>query len=101
MKKDFLSTTAVAIEERLREQGVTLLNARPFHGNVLLETNGEAFARFKYDAPSGLLQLGYYTHRGTWETMPFTAGTPQEAADLLLEVLGPHIQALTEPNHTP
>jgi hypothetical protein len=94
MKPSQLAAVASSVQKHLRERGELVLTARPYHGKVLLEFNGEPFARLQ-PMPDTSLRLSHYTHMCKWESLPFAPKTPIEAADLMLEVLGPHIQALS------
>lgn len=92
MKKTDLHTTATLIGDRLRERGMQDVTVRPYRGALLLEASGHKVARLTASA-HGRMGLSYFRHTGRWEPLPVDASGPTEAADLAVDLLGPHFQA--------
>lgn len=94
MPKEKLQQIAAQIEQVFYQQGHPELRAQPQRGHVVVKVNEEVLARYTCGG-GNQLHLSYRNHNGKWEPMPFAAQEPGEAARLVLQILMPHIQALS------
>ena len=94
MHRERLQQIAAQIEKAFHQQGHPRMTVHAQRGHAVVKVDGEVLARFT-PGPKDELHLAYRNHSGKWEPMPFAACGPDEAAQLALEVLAPHIQAFT------
>lgn len=96
MSKEKLRECAGEIERIFHVEGYLKLSACLQRGHIIIKVDGEILARYT-SAQDAKLHLSYRNHNSKWEPMPFAvaAENPTEAAHLVLQILMPHIQALS------
>ena len=95
MQKEKLQQFATELQCEVQQRGYERLTVNVQRGHAVVKIDGQALARFS-PGPGNELQLSYHNHTGRWEPMPFTARKPGEAAQLMLDILAPHIQAFCD-----